>query len=159
MEFLKVHKRDEKGKLQHIGEYSNNDLLEAEKSMLEEYGYEINGKVRYILSVEDFIFEYVLPKFGPGQYQLTAITETGREVDAGCVTMSPEDYTKSLEKKAHWLTEEEAKELGEPEEVEGALQRYKDKWYFTNEVQSELNGPYQHRELAALALKKYAETL
>lgn len=67
-EHVKLHKRLETGKLAYVGEYHSSDMAQSQ-------------------NIESFIAKYIQPKFGPGEYQITGVTASGQEFDAGSVTL------------------------------------------------------------------------
>jgi hypothetical protein len=67
-EHVIVHKRLETGQLAYAGEYHQADLSQSQ-------------------NLESFLAKFVQPKYGPGEYQITAVDGTGREYDAGYILL------------------------------------------------------------------------
>jgi hypothetical protein len=68
-EHVKVHKRKPNGELAYVGEYNLNDLTQSQ-------------------DLESFLYRYVAPEFGPGEYQIRAVNVRGMEIDAGIITIA-----------------------------------------------------------------------
>lgn len=66
-ERLRVHKRMPNGTRGYVGEYTGDDL---------------NGQ-----DIEVFLARYAQPTHGPGEYSITGLTGTGKELDVGTVTL------------------------------------------------------------------------
>lgn len=62
-------------------------------------------------------------------------------------------------KEPRWLGEDAVKELGEVQERDGNLYRYRNQWYFANEVDSELRGPFDDKGNAQLTMIQCAALL
>jgi len=67
-EHIKVHKRMPNGKLSMVGEYNTADLAQSQ-------------------DMQSFIYRYVQPNYGYGEYQIFGVDAQGRSFDAGIVEL------------------------------------------------------------------------